>query len=436
VSNNLGEEYSMKDVIIVGGGLAGLSAAARLAKEGKSVTLLERGQIGGRAVTLKLKDFSFNFGAHAIYGRDTSILQNLEKELDIKINWKDFNPNKAKYDIGNELTDVPANIKGLFRTKILKSMDKLQFTFNIFKTMISVEKGKEHVSIKKWMDDRHISEDVKKMMLTLASSNFFTSEPEKIPSTVYFNYYRKLFKTNKPVAYVGGGWQSLINQFVNVIEENGGEIVTKQKVDQVEVEDDRVISVTSKGQTYFAKEFIFAIPPKELKKIFAETSASHYMEHYAQYDPSYVFVYDIALKERIEVPYTYIYNQEEKMFITDISYYDETCVPEGGQLLQAIAYMKPGDIGNKMTSEAIQSKIEKMYDKHFKGWRELLVVPRISKRAMAQEISWNMKQLPMPVVMPNLRNTYFSGDWCEGEGQLSELSFTSAYKATSLILEK
>jgi 15-cis-phytoene desaturase len=431
-----GEETQKYDVVIVGGGLAGLSAAARLASKGKKTALLERGQLGGRAVTLKIKDFSFNFGAHAIYGRDTSILQNLEKELGIQVNWKDFNPNKAKYDIGSTLTDVPANIKGLFRTKLLKGTDKLAFTFNIFKTMIAVEKGKDHVSIKKWMDERHISEEVKKMMLTLASSNFFTSEPEKIPSTVYFDYYRKLFKTNKPVAYVGGGWQSLISQFVKVIEENGGKIFTKQKVDSVQVDGSKVVAVQAKETTFLADEFIFAIPPKELTKVFQETSLSHFMGHYAKYEPSYVFVYDVALKSRIEVPYTYVYDQEEKMFITDISYYDTSCVPENGQLLQAIAYMKTEHVGNKEATSLYQEKIEAMYDKHFDGWRDQLVVPRISKRAVAQEISWNMMQEPLPVVIPDIRNTYFAGDWCEGTGQLSELSFTSAYKATSFILEK
>jgi 15-cis-phytoene desaturase len=427
---------SHHDVVIVGGGLAGLSAAARLAKKGKKVILLERGQIGGRAVTLNLKGFSFNFGAHAIYGRDTSILQTLQKELNISIDWKDFNPNKAKYDLGDSLTDVPANIKGLFRTKVLKGTDKLTFTFNIFKTMIAVEKGKAHLSIKEWMEEQHISDDVKKMMLTLASSNFFTKDPESIPSTVYFDYYRRLFKTNKPVAYIGGGWQALISQFVNVIEENGGEIVTKQKVEKVSIENHQVTAVESKGRIFEAEEFLFAIPPKELAKLFAETKMTHLMQHYASYEPNYVFVYDIALKERIDVPYTYIYDRKERMFITDISYYDESCVTGNGQLLQAIAYMNKDDIGDKEIVERYKHKIEALYDKHFPGWQEQLVVPRISKRAIAQEVAWNMNQKPMPVAFPDLRNSYFAGDWCEGEGQLSELSFTSAYQAASYILNK
>jgi hypothetical protein len=40
----------------------------------------------------------------------------------------------------------------------------------------------------------------------------------------------------------------------------------------------------------------------------------------------------------------------------------------------------------------------------------------------------------MPVKLYSLANAYFAGDWCEGEGQLSELSFSSAYDACTRIL--
>lgn len=424
------------DVLIVGGGLAGLSAAAYLASKGKKILLLERGSLGGRAVTLKIKDFSFNFGAHAIYGRDTSILRFLERELGIKIEWRDFSPHKAKYDIGTELTDVPANVAGLFRTKAIKGADKIKFTFEIFKTLIGTEKGHQHLSIKRWMEEKHVSKEVQEMMLTLGSSNFFTSEPEKIPSTVFFDYYKRLFSTNKPVAYIGGGWQALINEFVRVIEHNDGVIVTKEKVEGVEVQDDQVTAVLTNKSKYTADEFLFCIPPAELNKLFSETRIQYSIKQYTQYKPSYVYVYDVGLKERIDVPYTYVYDKKNRTFITDISFYDETCVPQGGQLLQAIAYIKEEDLDNPEIMQEYQNKIESLYDKHFKGWRDVLVVPRISKRAAAQEIKWTMNQQPMPIFFPDYRNLFFAGDWCIGKGQLSELSFTSAYEASQLILQK
>lgn len=429
-------EIIQRDVVVVGGGLAGLSAAAYLAKSGKKVALLERGMVGGRAVTLKLKGFSFNFGAHAIYGRDTSKLRQFERELGINIDWRDFTPHKAKYDLGTDVTDIPSNVRGLFKTKLMKGADKLKFTFEVFKTLLHAEKGHSHISIKKWMEDKDISDDVKEMMLTLASSNFFTREPENIPSDVFFQYYRRLFTTNKPVAYIAGGWQSLINEFLRVIEENGGEVYTKAKVDGIEVDGQNVTTVHSKKGSFQADDFIFAIPPQELTKVFADTKIEHSVSQYAQYRPSYVFVYDVGLENRLDVPYSYVYDKYNKIFITDISYYDESCTPEGGQMLQAIAYLNEEDLGDKEKLGEYQEKIEQLYDKHFPGWRDELVVPRISKRATAQEIKWIMNQQAMPVSFPDYQNTFFAGDWCEGTGQLSELSFSSAYNVCQLITEK
>jgi len=424
------------EVVIVGGGLAGLSSAAYLAAKGKKVAVLERGQLGGRAVTLKIKGFNFNFGAHAIYARDNSVLRTFERELGLRIDWQDFNPTKAKYDTGNDLTAVPANVQGLFQTKLLTAYEKVLFTFEILKTLLKMETGHPHLSIQKWMEKKGVNEDVKEMMLTLASSNFFTREPEKIPSDVFFTYYRRLFTTNKPVSYIGGGWQALINEFVRVIETHNGTILTKCKAESVKTDGERIVAVVTPEAEFTGDEFIFCIPPKEMVKVFAETHLAHAVAQYAEYEPTVVVVYDVGLKERIDVPYSYIYDKQNNIFITDISYYDKTCVPEGGQLLQATAYLRQSEVGNKEVAEERKRQIENLYDKHFPGWREKLVVPRVSTRAVVQEIKWTMTQQAMPIFLPDYRNLFFAGDWCQGQGQLSELSFSSALEVSKLILEK
>src|SRR5918997_4082183 len=62
------ETAAATDVVIVGGGLAGLSAATWLARAGRSVTLFERAEhLGGRAITQVRDGHLFNLGPHAIY---------------------------------------------------------------------------------------------------------------------------------------------------------------------------------------------------------------------------------------------------------------------------------------------------------------------------------------------------------------------------------
>ncbi|TCS94787.1 phytoene desaturase family protein [Hazenella coriacea] len=420
-------------VVVVGGGLAGLSAAARLAHNGYQVTLLEKApKLGGRAISIPLKGFNFNFGAHAIYARDKSILRKFESEMPLHVDWKDFTPSKAFYDMGTFTTPMPATLEGLYRTKVLDSQNKIRFAYEVFKTMTSIERGEDGVLIGDYLKNE--PEQIRDLLLTVASSNFFTNEPEKIPSPLFFQYYKRLFSTNRAVSYIGGGWQAIVDSFAKIIEDNGGNIVTKEKVMEVQLEGKWIRTIVGKNDTYQADHFIFCIPPKELSNLFADSSYQNYFTEYQNFSPTQVVVYDIGLSERIASPYTYIYQKAHRVFITDISYYDETCVPKGGQLTQAIAYLNAEEIAEGKADEKVVL-IESIYDKHFPGWREKLVAKRVSKKATVQEIKCIEDQRLMPVKFYGLPNAFFAGDWCQGEGQLSELSFTSAYDATSRIMK-
>ncbi|MCX7572257.1 FAD-dependent oxidoreductase [Tumebacillus sp. DT12] len=426
-----------KRTVVVGGGLAGLSVAARLAKSGVHVTLLEKApKLGGRAVTIPLKGFDFNFGAHAIYARDSSYIRKLERELGLDIGWADFDPKKARYDLGDEMTEMPATLEGLYKTKVLpKGSLKARFALDIVKTVCWLERGEEGVTIGEWLKRSGRHEDVIELMLTLASSNFFTQEPERIPSTVYFKYYQRLFTTNKAVSYIAGGWESLVKELERVVKESGSEIVTKAKIEGVEFEEGRVRAVRTGEGVYEADEFVFAVPPKELGKIFAETGLQESIAPYLLYRPNTVLVYDIGLTQRIDTPYTYIYDKEARVFMTDISAYTN-CTPPGGQMIQAIAYLKSEEVGDREHAQMRKESIQKLFDKHLPGWRDQLAAQRYTERAAAQEIKVEDDQKLMPVQFHACKNAYFAGDWVQGVGQLSELSFSSGYEVGTRILHR
>ena len=71
------------DVVIIGGGLAGLTTAALLARAGKAVTLFEHSsrEMGGRARTAEIDGFDFNQGPHALYLTDAT--DSILKEIGI-----------------------------------------------------------------------------------------------------------------------------------------------------------------------------------------------------------------------------------------------------------------------------------------------------------------------------------------------------------------
>lgn len=423
----------MTRVLVVGGGLAGLSAAARLAHGGCQVTLLEKApKLGGRAITIPLKGFNFNFGAHAIYGRDRSALHRLEQELGLRVDWQPFSPRRAFYDLGTFTTPVAATLEGLLRTRMLDPQHKVRFAYEVMRTLARVDQGEPGVPIGEYLAGT--DDQLRRLLLTIACHNFFTAEPERIPSPLFFQYYRRLFTTMWPVSYIGGGWQSIVDGLERVLTESGGRVVSKERAQAVAMDGERVVSVRGKeGGDYDADAFVFCVPPDELLGLFGETVFSALFQEYAKQAPNEVVVYDVGLSRRIPSPYTYLYQVAERVFITDISSYDRSCTPPGGQLMQAVAYTNAGEAAQGGADAKVEL-LEGVYDKHFDGWRDVLVARRISKRATVQEIKCIDDQRLMPVKFYGLANAYFAGDWCQGEGQLSELSFSSAYEVSERIL--
>jgi len=95
------------DVIIIGAGLGGLTAGAKLAKEGKSVLLLEQhDRPGGCATTFKRKDFTMEVGLHEMDGLHPGDMKN-RIFADLGISERvEFLPVPEFYRFNNERNDL------------------------------------------------------------------------------------------------------------------------------------------------------------------------------------------------------------------------------------------------------------------------------------------------------------------------------------------
>jgi phytoene dehydrogenase-like protein len=72
-------EHDKEAVVVIGAGLAGLTAAATAARAGKAVVVVEADTVGGRARTDERNGYRFNQGPHALWrgGEAWRILRDL-----------------------------------------------------------------------------------------------------------------------------------------------------------------------------------------------------------------------------------------------------------------------------------------------------------------------------------------------------------------------
>ena len=100
------------DVIIIGSGIAGISAARWLHQQGRSVLVLDKGRrIGGRCATKRLDGFTFNHGAQFFTTKDEAFIKATEEAM-VKgavTNWS-FGHDRRCYIGAPTMRDFPQSL--------------------------------------------------------------------------------------------------------------------------------------------------------------------------------------------------------------------------------------------------------------------------------------------------------------------------------------
>jgi protoporphyrinogen oxidase len=435
------EEATMK-IAVIGGGLAGLTAAAYLSEipnvEG---ILFERSpQLGGRAFTYEKAGFTLNYGAHAIYGIDRHKLTTMEKELGLSFSSKQVDKRRVMYAKNNKLTEAPLDFVNLLKTDILSTMQKVRFVGEITAIIANIHQLKNYPTLGDYLAESDADDVVKELWEHLVCSNFFITpeDARQVSGAVISEYYHNLFLSTKPVNYILGSWAVITNQLKQKIETSDRwEIALQEGADSIRYADKKFIIQTKKQELAFDK-VVFAMPVQQVVKLLKGTAWEPFLSPYESNTATEVMVYDIGLSQVVARPFSYISDMDNKLFISDVSATDHTLVPEGGQLLQGIAYLSDdfeNDEERKSYLDMKTTQMEALFDKHYPGWRDVTAVKRVSKKAMVASVKNITSNALLPIRIENVP-FYFCGDGCKGKGELAERAFSSARTAAQLIIEE
>ncbi len=237
------------DVIIIGGGLGGLIAGAKLAKEGKQVLLLEQhDRPGGCATTFIRKEFTMEVGLHEMDGlHPTDGKVKIFNDLGL-FDGVEYLPVPEFYRFFNGRTDLVMPHDREAATAMLKRHfpDEERGIDAYFERLMNarriniLERDKPDISIGEYLDSIFTGEEIK--LVLLGNLGYFHDDPYTL-SLRYFSIAEGAY-FNGRANFIQGGSQVLSDKLMSVIREHGGRVLLNHRVISIETTGESVSSVT------------------------------------------------------------------------------------------------------------------------------------------------------------------------------------------------
>ncbi|MDD4910189.1 MAG: NAD(P)/FAD-dependent oxidoreductase [Candidatus Omnitrophica bacterium] len=272
------------DVIIIGAGIGGLTAAAILAKNGKKVLVLEKNHVaGGYAVNFRRGDFNFDASLHLMNGcsegglsynvlkkcgalnrvnflRSQYLYRSIYPDLDFRLPQFD-----SSGQIGALANYFPSERKGI--EKLFKEMAKLYSDIRKFvysDLPLNIESSflpfkyrtlfKYHNKPYKNLLDRFIKDE--RLKVIIGQFWPYYGLPFDKLSSVYFVFPSYDFFRNGGY-YLKGGVQSITDALLHSTKEYGGVVLLNSKITKIVLENKNAKKViTDKGEEFSASFFI------------------------------------------------------------------------------------------------------------------------------------------------------------------------------------
>lgn len=290
----MNQEQKRYDVVIVGSGLGGLVTAVTLAKEGKSVCVLEKNnQFGGNLQTFARNKKLFDTGVHYIgglapgqnlyqYFSYLGIMPQLQVErMPTVFDQVIFGAENQSFPIAQGYDAFVDHLAAHFpheRAALLQYVDDLQYTCHAF-PLYYVEEGEGyksdvlHQSVKAYFEG--LTDNVLLRSVLIGNNFLYAGEQDKTPFYVHAlalnSYILSAYRCS-----LGGSQISklLVKELLRL----GGAAFKRDEVTAIDVMDGRIAAVcTASGKRMAADTFVLNIDPKRALQL---VGRAHFRKSY------------------------------------------------------------------------------------------------------------------------------------------------------------
>lgn len=405
------------DVCVVGGGLAGLVAAAHAARAGADVILLERSpDLGGRARSRCTGGCTLNLGPHALYrgGAAWAGLNELGVEVSGGV------PDGGTAMVGGDLVVLPQGPFGLLRASWLGIRGRLEVARVLAAISRPPAPEVDHVS---WGDHvRQRTSDPRARALLLATARVATyAADERISTRAVLTNIRAAVTDG--VLYLDGGWQTLVDRVAEAARRLGVRIVTGTGSVVLAQDGDgfRVRGATidlRAGATIVA-----AGPPRRTSEVLAQVADCANLDAIASRTPVRAAVLDIALRRLPEPTQPFALGIDQPVYVSAHSAWAELA-PASRAVVHVARYLDR----DERAGGGVRTQLEGLLDRVQPGWRDEVLDTRFLPDMtvvgdVADAAAGGLGGRQPVTVAPGL---HLAGDWVGEQGVLTDAVFASA----------
>lgn len=410
------------DVAVVGGGLAGLSAAAYLGRAGLSVVVVEKGkELGGRGRTTVEQGFSLNLGPHAVYRNGPA--WSVFRELEVPLAGGVPKGSGTLAIAPGGVHTMPVGFVSLITTGLMPLADKLEFSRMLASLGDVDAQAVMTMPAIEWVERTVKGAGARGVIKNFLRVATYTGDLARLSAGAAIEQLRHVVKHH--VLYLDGGWQVLVDALRERATAAGATIWTGHGASRVEARghgDVRV--VLHDGPEIEARAAVLAVGPRAAAGMVPGSSALAQIAERAV--PVKVSTLDLALSRLPRPRVNVAFGTERPLYYSAHSAVARLG-PEGGAVVHVMKYGADGD------ARATELELEEVMDRLQPGWREGIVHRRflpamvVANDLVAAERG-GLAGRP-DVMVPDAAGVLVAGDWVGQEGMLLDAALASAKRA-------
>ena len=333
----------MNHVLIIGGGIAGLTAASILTSKKIPVTLLEASpKLGGRTYSFFDPDTNSRIdnGQHILMGcyRDTLQFIKLvkaENNFHYQKNLKLYfvTKNNSEYIIDASKGVYPFNLLyALYNYGAFSSNDKITFLKFVLKLPIISKKKITKFTVSEWLAIEDQTDSLVKNFWEILCVGAMNTSIQKASALIFYNILMQIFFRGNSSSTIilpkYGLSESIVDPAVEFINSNGGLIRSSEAVKEIVVNNSEAVIIKTETQSLEDFDYVIsAIPNYSLQKVLdtSEVNIENSFE-YSTIVNIHLWTNKINLKEKfygfLDSPLHWIFvkDQHINIVISDANY--------------------------------------------------------------------------------------------------------------------